>query len=67
MATVYVKADRAREFGELFDKWKRERFGARIVTQPPEGPPFGDEAQFVMVDDAFLPYLRSIGFPFRVE
>jgi hypothetical protein len=63
MATVYVHAERAREFRDLFFKWKRER--DPIVTEPPEGPPVGEEKQFVMVDDDFLPYMRAKGFPFR--
>ncbi len=52
MATVYVHAERAREFRDLFFKWKRER--DPIVTEPPEGPPVGEEKQFVMVDDDSL-------------
>jgi hypothetical protein len=65
MATIYVHAERAREFHDLFFKWKRERDPRSIVTEPPEGPPVGEEEQFVMVDDDFLPYMRAKGFPFR--
>jgi hypothetical protein len=55
MATVYVHAERAREFLDLFFKWKRERDPGSIVSLPPEGPQVGEEKQFVMVDDDFLP------------
>ena len=66
MATVYVHAERGPEFRDLFLKWSRERAPGSIVTEPPEGPPVGEEKQFVMVDDDFLPYMRTKGFPFRV-
>jgi hypothetical protein len=66
MATVYIHAERPREFRDLFFKWKRKRDPGSIVTEPPEGQQVGDEKQFVMVDDDFLPYMRTNDFPFRV-
>jgi hypothetical protein len=65
MATAYVHAERGHEFRDLFLIWKRQRDPGSIVMEPPEGPPLGEEKQFVMVDDDFLPYMRAKGFPFR--
>jgi hypothetical protein len=66
MATIYVHAERAREFRDLFFRWKREGDPRIIVVEPPEGPQVGEEKQFVMVEDDFLPYMRTMGFAFRV-
>lgn len=66
MATVYVPADRAREFRDLFFRWKRRGNPGIVVVEPPEAPQAGEETQFAMVEDDFLPYMRKKGFPFRV-
>jgi hypothetical protein len=39
---------------------------AELDAHNSEGPQVGYEKQFVMVDDDFLPYMRTKGFPFRV-
>ena len=65
MATVYVHAERAREFRDLFFKWKRER--DPLSRSPQRDHQSEREKQFVMVDDDFLPYMRAKGFPFRPD
>jgi hypothetical protein len=50
-----------------FFKWKRERYPGSIVAEPPEGPPVGEDKQFVMVADDFLPYMRAKAFPFQAK
>jgi hypothetical protein len=47
MATVYVHADRAKEFRNLFVEWRRQR-GASIISEPAEGLTVADETQFTM-------------------
>ena len=68
MAVIFVHATRAREFLTHFSDWCRsqpkEGF-IRIDMMPPEGPPVGEEKQFVMVPDSFLPYLTEKRFPYR--
>jgi hypothetical protein len=69
MATVYVHASRAREFLNHYTEWCRSQpkteFG-RIDMMPPEGPPMGEENQFLWVPDGFLSYLSERRFPFRL-
>jgi len=33
---------------------------------PPEGPPIGEEKQFLKVPDTFLAYLTEKRFPYRL-
>jgi hypothetical protein len=66
MATVYVRADLGREFLRLFGEWQRETTRPSIYMLPPEGPPHGEEKQFVMVPEEFLAFLRQKGLVFRV-
>jgi hypothetical protein len=69
MAIVYVHASRARDFREEYIAWCRAKpkvgFG-RIVMEPPEGPPLGEEKQFVRVPDDFLTCLTQKEFPYRL-
>jgi len=68
MAIVYVHATLAREFRTHYVDWfgsqPRQGFG-RIDMMPVEGPPIGEEKQFLQVPDGFLIYLNKKGFPFR--
>jgi hypothetical protein len=69
MAVVYVHATRGREFLNHYADWcrsqPREGFG-RIDMMPPEGPPIGEEKQFVRVPESFLTHLTQRRFPYRL-
>ena len=69
MVVVYVHASRAREFLNHYTEWcrtrPREGF-VRIDMLPPEGPPLGEEKQFLQVPENFLLYLRDKRFLFRL-
>jgi hypothetical protein len=70
MAVVYVHATRARDFLTHYADWCRSQPKeglVRINTMPPEGPPVGEEKQFVMVPEEFLVYLTQRRFPYRLD
>ena len=69
MAIVYVHASRTRDFLNHYTEWcrSRPREGlVRIYMMPPEGPPIGEEKQFLKVPDTFLAYLTEKRFPYRL-
>jgi hypothetical protein len=69
MAVVYVHATRAREFLTHYTDWCRSQPKdglIRVDAMPVEGPPIGEEKQFLQVPDEFLIFLRAEHFPFRL-